>query len=301
MLRNLWTLLRAAAIEWYNDNTFRLSAALAFYTIFSMAPILLIAVAVAGMWFDQATTQRHVLREIEALVGAEGARAVAPVLLRVRPESQSLGAALLGFLLLGIGSTAVFAELQSALNWIWDVQAKPRPGYLRGLIQDRLESFAIVLAVGFLLLVSLVLSAGLSAAQEFMETHYQPIPAIWRVVHLVTAYVMTAGLFALIYRFLPDVKLTWRDVAIGALATAALFTVGKQLIGLYLGRAAFASEYGAAGSFVVLLIWVYYSALICFFGAEFTHVYARQFGSQIRPAPEPHAEIVGRKDEPVEA
>ena len=298
MPRNVWTLLRDAAVEWYNDNTFRLSAALAFYTIFSMAPILLIAVAVAGVWFDQATTQRHVLREIEGLVGAEGARAVAPVLARVQPESQSVWAAVIGFVLLGIGSTAVFAELQSALNWIWDVQANPRRGYLRSLVVDRLESFAIVLGVGFLLLVSLVMSAAISAAQEFLEGRVQTVSLIWRTLHLVTSYLMTAGLFALIYRFLPDVKLTWRDVGIGALTTAALFTAGKHLIGLYIGRTAFASDYGAAGSFVVLLIWVYYSALISFFGAEFTHVYARRFGSQIRP--EPHAERVGRKDEPVE-
>ncbi len=295
--RELWELLRASALEWYNDNTFRLSAALAFYTIFSMAPILLIAVAVAGLWFDEATALRHVLREIEALVGPEGARAVAPILSRVRPESQNPGAALLGFVLLAIGSTAVFAELQSALNWVWDVQVTPRRGYLRSLVRDRLQSFAIVLSVGFLLLVSLVLSAALSATQEFLEGRVQPIPFVWRVLHFVVSYLMTAGLFALIYRFLPDVKLTWRDVGIGALATAGLFTGGKYLIGLYLGRAAFASDYGAAGSFVVLLIWVYYSALISFFGAEFTHVYAQRFGSQTRP--EPHAERVGRKDDPV--
>jgi membrane protein len=291
--RTLWTLARISAVEWFNDNTFRLSASLAFYTIFSMAPILLIAVSVASVWFGHEAAVRHLLLEIEMLVGSDGANAVKPMLEQFGQTPPSIGAGIVGFVVLAMGSTAVFAELQSALNFIWDVEASPRRGYLRGLLRDRLQSFAIVISVGFLLLVSLVLSASISAVQEILSSRFQEVPEVWRVLNIVVSFAMTSVLFALIYKYLPDVRITWRDVAIGAVVTAALFTVGKDLIGLYLGRIGIASSYGAAGSFVVLLIWVYYSALICFYGAEFTQVYARRFGSRIHP--EPHAVRTGRK------
>lgn len=291
-VRELGELVRETAWQWWNDDTFRLSAALAFYTIFSLAPVLLIAVAVASSLVGEEAATRHLIAEIQGLVGSEGARAVAGVLERVRSMPENPYAAIAGALLLIAGSTAVFAELQSALNQIWDVRVETR-GVIRGFLRNRLMSFAIVLGVGFLLLVSLVLSASLSAAQELLEQQFRTLPAVWRVANVLTSFLLVTLLFGMIYKVLPDVELRWADVAIGAVVTAALFAIGKYAIGLYLGQLAFASRYGAAASFVVLLFWVYYSALVCFLGAEFTQVYAQKYGSGIRP--KAHARRIGRK------
>ena len=282
-------LARDAAVEWYEDNTFRLAASLAFYTIFSLAPLLLIAIAVAGLVFGEEVATRQLLRQIEGLVGPEGAAAVRDVVTSASRSPQSTGAALLGIATLVVGSTAVFAELQAALNFIWGVQPKPTRGAIVGLILSRVTAFAVVLGVGFLLLVSLVASAVLAAAQEYLAENVLAMPEIWRVANVVVSFALTTGLFMLIYKVLPDVRLRWTDVAVGAAVTALLFTIGKFLIGEYLGRISVGSRYGAAGSFAVLLVWIYYSALISFYGAEFTHVYyRRRHGARV--APEPHAE-----------
>jgi membrane protein len=186
-----------------------------------------------------------------------------------------------------IGSSAVFVNLQSALNHIWRVKPAPGTSKWKGLLRDRIRSFGIVLAVGFLLLVSMGFSALLSGMRELMLQRTQEFHWIWQFSNTAISFIITMVLFAMIYKYLPDVRIKWDDVFIGATITAALFSTGKFLIGLYLGRTAIGSTYGAAGSFVVLLIWIYYSALICFLGAEFTQVYARRYGSRIRP--EPHA------------
>jgi membrane protein len=289
----MWELVRAAFSDWWQDNTFRLAASLAFYTIFSLAPILLIAVEIAAVVFSREQAQQQIVQQIEALVGVEGGRAIQEVLRSAAQIGGNLKAVIFGLAAILIGSTAVFAELQSALNQIWDVQVDPHHGLIKGLLRARLRSFVLVLAVGFLLLVSLALSALLAAIQAFLADWMPGVAWVWQVGHFLVSFVVVSLLFAMIYKYLPDVQITWRDVAIGAVVTAALFSLGKWLIGLYLGRAALASTYGAAGSFAVLLIWVYYSALISFLGAEFTQVYARRFGSRIRP--EPHAVRVGKK------
>jgi len=291
--RALREIARATAADWWSDDTFRLSASLAFYTIFSLAPILLIAVAVAGSLFGEETVTRHLLIEIESLTGSEGASAVRTVIENMQRTGGSPYAAWTGIVVLLLGSTAVFVDLQSSLNRIWDVQVAPTRGVIRGFLRDRLMSFSIVLGVGFLLLVSLMISAGLAAVQELLEARFQDLPALWRALNAVISFLIASLLFAMIYKVLPDVELTWSDVAVGAVVTAGLFSLGRYAIGAYLGEIAFGSRFGTAGSFVVLLVWVYYSALVCFLGAEFTQVYARKYGAGIRP--QAHAVRAGRK------
>ncbi len=244
----------------------------------------------------EAATER-IVAEVQTLVGADGAQAVRQVLDASRGLGKGAWAITTGVVTFLLGVTSVFAELQAALNNIWDVQANPRRGVIWKLVVDRLRSFTIALAVGFLLLTSLVVSAALTALQDYLNAWMPGIPALWQIVNIVASFLLVAVLFAMIYKYLPDAKITWSDVWIGAVVTAALFTIGKYAIGLYLGQTAVASAFGAAGSFAVLLIWIYYSALISFFGAEFTQVYARMYGSRIRPSS--HAIRVGDKSDHV--
>jgi membrane protein len=292
-----WELLKLTLSDWMNDNTFELSAALAFYTIFSVAPVLLIAVGVASFFLAPETAATRIVDEMEKLVGAQGANAVRQVIESSRGFGKGLWAVSVGIITLIMGATAVFGELQSALNRIWDVEAKPNRGVIVSLIIDRSRSFSIALCVGFLLLVSLVISAVMSGLQNYMNNWLPGIPWVWQTANVVASFVVVAVLFAMIYKFLPDVVVSWKEVWIGAAVTALLFTSGKYLIGIYLGQTATASAFGAAGSLVVLLFWVYYSALISFLGAEFTQVYARRYGSGIRP--QKHAVRVGRKSDSI--
>jgi membrane protein len=292
-----WDLLKLTFTEWMNDNTFEWSAALAFYTIFSIAPVLLIAVGVASFFLAPETATIRIVDEMEKLVGAQGANAVRQVIESSRGFGKGLWAVSVGIVTLIMGATAVFGELQSALNQIWDVKPKPNRSVIMSLIVDRLRSFSIAVCVGFLLLVSLVISAVISGLQNYMNNWLPGIPWFWQAANIVTSFVVVAVLFSMIYKFLPDVVISWRDVSIGAAVTALLFSAGKYLIGLYLGQTATASAFGAAGSLVVLLFWVYYSALISFLGAEFTQVYTRRYGSGIRP--KKHAVRVGRKSDSI--
>jgi membrane protein len=214
-----------------------------------------------------------------------------------RGFGKGIWAMSVGIVTLIMGATAVFGELQSALNQIWDVKAKPDRGVILSFIFDRVSSFSIAIGVGFVILVSLVISALISGVQNYLNTWLPGIPWVWQMANVVSSLFVIAILFAMIYKFLPDVVISWRDVWIGAAVTALLFTAGKYAIGIYLGRTATASAFGAAGSLVVLLFWVYYSALISFFGAEFTQVYARRYGPGIQP--QEHAVRVGRKSDSI--
>jgi membrane protein len=287
--KELWMLAKNTSIKWRSDNTFRLAASLAFYTAFSFAPMILIAVGIAGLFFSRQTAVNHLVHELQQLVGPKGADVVRQVLESASGLGQGVWAISVGIVTLVLGASAIFAELQAALNIIWGVKAQVRRGVLLDLIIDRLRSFSIAVGVGFLLLVSLVLSAVVSGIRDYLTYWMPALPWIWQGLDLVVSLALITVLFAMIYKYLPDVKLEWRDVWTGAAVTSLLFTVGKYLIGIYLGRTATANAYGAAGSFVVLLIWIYYSALISFFGAEFTEVYARQRRRRIRP--EDHAEV----------
>jgi membrane protein len=296
-LGEAWQLLKITCLEWWKDDAFRLAASLAFYTIFSIAPILLIAVGVAGFFFTRETASARIAGEVQRMVGADGAQAVRQVIEASKGLGSGVWAVTVGIGTLIVGATAVFGELQNALNKLWDVESEPKRGLIMKLVMDRARSFAIALGVGFLLLVSLVFSAVISGVQDSLTQWMPSLPWLWQTANIGASFLVAALLFAMIYRFLPDVRLGWKDVWVGAAATALLFTVGKYLIGLYLGRTAVASAFGAAGSFVVLLFWVYYSALISFLGAEFTQVYARRHGAGIRPLK--HARRLGNKPDRV--
>ncbi len=295
--RGAWRLVKTTCMEWWQDDTFRYAAALAFYTIFSLAPILLIAVGAASLFLARDIATEKIVAEVQRMVGSQGAQAVRQVIDASTGFGSSIWAISSGVVTFLLGATAVFAELQAVLNKIWDVRAEPRRGVILSLLLDRLRSFTLALGVGFLLLVSLVISAALTALQDYLN-HWMPgVPALWQMVNIGASFFIAALLFAMIYKYLPDVEITWKDVWIGAVVTAVFFTTGKYLIGLYLGQTAAASAFGAAGSFAVLLIWIYYSALVSFFGAEFTQVYARLYGSRIRPSA--HAVRVGEKPDAV--
>lgn len=288
-----WMVLRNSGIEWWNDNTFRLAASLAFYTIFSLAPILLIAVGSASLFFAREKAVNQVANELQRLIGEQGAGAIRQVLESTGGLGQGAWAITIGVVTLIFGSSVVFAELQSALNQIWGVQSEVRRGLILDLVLDRLRSFSIALGAGFLLLVSLILSAALSAVQDYLTNWMPSLPWLWQAGNITISFFVVALLFAIIYKYLPDVQIEWRDVWIGAFVTSLLFNGGKYVISIYLGHAAIGSAFGAAGSFAVLLVWIYYSALISFFGAEFTQVYARRRGRQIQP--ESHARAIDKR------
>ena len=296
-LKATWQLLKPTFAEWTSDDTFEMAAALAFYTMFSIAPVLLIVVGVASFFLAPETATTRIVDEMEKMVGVQGANAVRQVIESSRGFGKGLWAVSVGIITLIMGATAVFGELQSALNHIWDVKAKPNRGVIISLIVDRFRSFSIAVCVGFLLLVSLVISAVISGLQNYMNNWLPGVPWVWQTANVISSFIVVAVLFAMIYKFLPDVVISWKDVWIGAAVTALLFSAGKYAIGIYLGQTATASAFGAAGSLVVLLFWVYYSALISFLGAEFTQVYARRYGPGIRP--KEHAVRVGRKSDSI--
>jgi membrane protein len=291
--RAAWELIKGTANEWWNDDTLRLAASLAFYTIFSLAPVLLIAIGGASFFVERQAAVDQIVMEVRRMVGPQGAQAVREVIGAAAGFGKNAWAIGIGVVTFFLGASVVFAELQSALNKIWDVEVKTDRGVLARLVLDRFRSFTIALGVGFLLLVSLVFSAGINYLQHSLTTAMPGLPVLWQILNSLASFLIATLLFAMIYKYLPDAKITWRDVGIGAAVTAGLFVLGKELIGLYLGQTAAASAFGAAGSFVVLLLWIYYSALIVFFGAEFTQVYTRRHGSRIHA--EEFAERTGRK------
>jgi membrane protein len=272
-----WALLKKAASDWRRDNAARLGAALSYYTLFSVAPLLIIAIAVAGLAFGREAAQGQIVGELQGLIGEAGARAVQDMVEASRRPEAGILATLIGICTLFLGATGAFAELKSALNVVWDVP--DRGGGIKALLLGRLWSFAMVLAIGFLLMVSLVLSAAIAAADGFFAWVGMPQSAV-QLTNAAVSFLIITVLFALIFKFLPDTEVAWGDVWAGAAFTSALFAVGKWLIGLYLGRSGLASTYGAAGSVVILVVWVYYAAQIFFFGAEMTQAYARRHGSR---------------------
>ena len=284
MVQKIGAILKDGFLRWWDHNPFELAAALAYYTIFSLTPLLTIAIAIAALAFGQDAAQRQIVGGLAELIGETSAKAIQEVLRAAATTNKQSGAlaATIGAGLLLLGAIAVVAQLQQTLNFIWEVKVRSSSGW-RQLIRDRLFSLALVLAIGFLLLVSLVVSTVLSAVTTYFSEYFEGSGIIWQTLDGVVSFVFVTVLFGLIYKILPDVQLTWRDVAIGATITSLLFTLGKFLIGFYLGHATIASTYGAAGSFVTLLVWVYYSAVIFFYGAEITKVYATRYGSGVVP------------------
>ena len=279
-LRGMWLLTRDAFLQWFEDNPFQMGAALAYYTLFSIAPLLLIAIGAAGSLFGREAAQSQLIDAIEGLVGFHTARAILEIIESAgqRPDAGFFATAA-GMVLLLLGAAAVIGQLQDSLNAIWRVASKTGRG-LRGFVQDRLVTYLMVLGVGFLLIVSLAASALLTAVSTMMGGYLPIHVATAYILDLTISFTFITLLFAVIYKFVPDVRVAWRDVWIGAAAASLLFSIGKFLIGFYLSHSMATSVYGAAGSLVTLLLWVYYSSLMFFFGAELTQIYAARHGSK---------------------
>jgi membrane protein len=286
------TLFKRAVWAWWEDNCLRLGASLAYYTLFAIAPVLLVAIAMAGLVFGPEAVRGELTGQLRSLIGPDGAVAVQALLEGASRRQSGVLATIVGSITFVFAATGAFLELQTVLNTIWRVKPNPDANFA-AYIRDRLRSFGLVLAVGFLLLVSLAVSAALAAASAWVGRRAPGLPVVWQSLNSLVALAVISTLFALLYRFLPDVDLRWRDVAIGAIVTALLFSIGKQAIGFYLGQSATASSYGAAGSVMVLLLWVYYSTQILLIGAEFTRVHAEHEGHRPRPQsfaePDPEA------------
>ena len=277
-------LTRAATRAWWDDDCTRLGASLAYYTLFAIAPVLLVATAIAGMVFGADAVRGEIVGQLDHLVGGEGALAVQSLLEGASQRRAGIFATVIGGITFVVAATGAFLELQVSLNTIWRV--KPRPsGHFRAFVIDRLRSFGLVVAIGFLLLVSLSVTTALAVLNAWLFDLSPASSSLWNAASTFVSLVVTTGLFALLFKFLPDVRLRWRDVTTGAVVTAVLFTIGQQLIGLYLGQSNVASSYGAAGSMMILLLWVYYSCQILLFGAEFTRVFVQRHGAKAKPEP----------------
>lgn len=287
-IKTLWWLLKETVSSWIDDYAPSMGAALAYYTMFSLAPLLLIVIAVAGLVFGRDAAQGEVFTQLRDLMGDEGAVAVQGLLKSASEPATGTLAIVLGGLALFIGATTVFGELQTSLDRIWRAPSLKTGSGIWTLIRERLLSFGMILTIGFLLLVSLVLSAALAALGKWWNPNFRGWEALLHVANFVLSFVIITVLFALIYKILPRVRIAWRDVWIGAAVTSVLFAIGKFAIGLYLGKSGIVSGFGAAGSIVLLLVWVYYSAQIFLLGAEFTWVYAHRFGSRRE---DPHPDI----------
>ena len=278
----LLRLLKETIQAWQADKASRLAAAVAYYTIFSLAPLLIIAVAIAGAIFGAEAAQGEIVGQIQDLVGKEGATVIETAIKNAHQPEISSFASLISVGVLLFGASGVFAELQDALNTVWNVKAKPNQGIIY-FLRKRILSFCAVLGIGFLLLFSLIISAILSALSKYIPDLFFGAGLFWQILNQVVSLGLISCSFALMFKLLPDVKIKWRDVWVGAIITAILFTIGKFSLGLYLARSSFSSTYGAAGSLVIILAWVYYSAQIIFLGAEFTQVYSKRYGSPIIP------------------
>jgi len=288
-VKTMWSVAQSAMWDWWNDNCMRLSASLAFYTALSLAPLVIIVVGVAGLLTERQQVTNQLEQEIEFLIGPSSRQLVTTILTSTEPQGGAL-AAIIGIVTLAIGATAVFGELQAALNLIWEVKPKPINGVWANLwnwLRQRFFSLAIVLSIAFLLLVSLVISAALAGVTHYVQGPGLTQTLLSRGLEVAVSILVVTLLFALLFRYVPDAEIHWNDVWLGGFVSAVLFTLGKVAIGYYIGRASIGSAYGAAGSLIVLLVWVYYSSLIVFFGAEFTQAWATR---QRIVEPKPHAE-----------
>ena len=276
-----WALLKRTASEWSDDNAPSRAASLSYYTVFSIAPLLLIAVAIAGLVFGNAAVSAQLSTELRGVLGDGAAHAVEDMMASASHTGSGVLASAIGVILLVLGACGAFVELRDTLNVMWDVDTKKTSGVV-AFFRARLLSFAMIGVIAFFLLVSLVVSALLAAVGHFAKGSLPGGEALFHLVDITISFGVITLLFAAIFKILPDTKVAWRDVWLGGAVTSFLFTLGKMLIGLYIGKSSVASSYGAAGSFAVLLVWIYYSSMIVFFGAEFTQVYARRHGSLSR-------------------
>lgn len=282
--KHLPSLLKETYKEWNNDDPWRQSAVVAYYAIFSMPALLMIVVTIAGSIFGEDAVQGRLSSEISSMIGPDAASEVETMISNAYQSSGSVWATIIGIAVLVFGATGVFYQLQQSLNIVWDVEPKEDAG-IKKLLKDRVSSFGVILVIGFLMLISLLLTTVLSILSDFIREH---LPSYLIYVFYVANFLVSFGiitlLFAMIYKILPDVEIKWRTVWVGAIVTSILFVIGKFGLGLYFGNANPGSAYGAAGSVILILLWVSYSCLILFFGAEFTQVYARRYGHSIMPS-----------------
>jgi membrane protein len=276
-------LLKATFKEWMEDGALRLSAALAYYSIFSIAPLLVIAIGIAGLVLGEEAVRGQLEQQLKGYLGPQASSILQSMVQSASSPAESGTAAVFGFATLMLGASGVFGQLKDALNTIWEVKPQPGGGIGR-FVRERLLSFGMVLVVGFLLLTSLLLTTAVAALSDYLEGVFRLPEVVWAVISFIISFGVVTTLFAFIFKMLPDAQIEWRNVWIGALVTAILFEIGKFILSYYLGREGATSSYGAAGSVVLLLLWVYYTSCILFFGAEFTQVYARETGHVIRPA-----------------
>jgi membrane protein len=277
------TILKDTGAEWYDDDAPRLAASLAYYTLLSTAPLSLLSVSIVGFFFGERAARGQIAAQIGTVTGPEAAEAIQAVIQNAHQSNASVTSTVLGIGLLLIGASGVFAELQTALNIMWGVKRDPKRGVLKDFLIARFLSFTMVLGVAFMLLVSLIVSAGLAAVGRVLSNSLPGGELLWQALNFLISMGVITVLFALIFKYVPDANVKWRDVWVGAAVTALLFSIGKMLLGLYLGKSSVASTYGAAGSVVAFVVWVYYAAQILFIGAEFTQVYSRTLGTPIEP------------------
>lgn len=295
MLKAVKDVLFGSAQNFYTNEAFTLAAAIAYYSLLSMAPLFIIVIAIAGIAFADRVVQDQLIDQIHALVGIEGARLAETVIENTESEARSKFSLAVGTALTVFGASTVFAQLQGALNRVWQVKADPSNA-IRNFLKHRLLSFALVVSLGFLLMVSLVVSAVLAAIQAFWTPTAAAAAAAWEGLNVAVSFGLATFLIALMFKYLPDAKIAWRHTWFGAFITAVLFVLGKSAIGLYLGQAAVASSFGAAGSVVIFMIWTYYASLIILFGAEITHSVAERRGEHAAPAD--HAQPAGQPSHP---
>jgi membrane protein len=279
-LKAIPSLIHETYLSWSNDKAERLAAALAYYTLFSIAPLVVVAVAIAGLVFGEEAARGQISGQFRDMLGPQAADAIQSMIAHAYRPSAGIVATAIGIGTLLVGAAGVFTQIQDAFNTIWRVEPKKHSGFWAA-IRSRFLSFTMVFGVGFVLLVSLVLSALLAGVSKYLGDMLPGSGFLWSLLEVASSFLVISLLFAMLFKVLPDTDVQWRDVWVGALSTSALFTLGKFLIGLYLGRSSIASAYGAAGSLVVLLLWVYYAAQILYFGAELTRVYAEKFGSRV--------------------
>jgi membrane protein len=279
-LNDIWGLLRDTFTAWGEDKAARLAAALSYYAIFSLAPLLIVLITIAGIFLGQQAAQNQIVIHIQGVVGKNGAEFIQNMIKNARNTNAGILASAIGIVTLLLGATGLFGQLQNTLNAIWDVPQQEGAGIM-GIVKQRFMAFAMLLGIGLIFLFTLGLDAAVLTISKFAGGLFPGISILWQIVNIIVSFAIITFAFALIFKVVPDAEIDWHDVWLGAVVTALLFTLGKYLIGIYLSNAGVGSTYGAAGSLVVLLLWIYYSAQIFFFGAEFTQVYANRFGSKI--------------------
>jgi membrane protein len=282
MLR-FWRILKRATFEFLNDHGLKFSASLSYYTIFSIGPVLIIIISLAGIFYGKEAVQGKIYYQLNGIVGSSAAVQIQEIIQNIEKSQLSASGAVVGVIILIVGATGVFTEIQDSINYIWSVRAKPQKGWLKLLI-NRLLSFSLIVGFGFILLVSLIVHAMVDLLYDRLMGFFDEATVyIFQVVNYVILFVIISTLFAIIFKVLPDAKIRWKDAYVGSSFTAALFLIGKFLIGLYISQSDIGITFGAAASIVLILLWVYYSSIILYFGAEFTKVYALSYGSGIEP------------------